>query len=93
MKKFLSLVTVALAALAMTACTTVLPGTATSNAVGSKVGESSFSMILGIRPFFGDSGIQAAAKNGGITKISTVDTKVFDVMGLYIKVSTVVTGE
>ena len=95
MKKFLSLVTVALAALAMTACTTVLPGTATSNAVGSKVGEASCSLIIGIPiPLFNqDLGVATAAKNGGITKISTIDTKSYTILGFYTKLSTVVTGE
>ena len=51
MKKFLSVATVVLMILAITACTTVLPGMATSNPIGSKVGEASYSMILGI-PLF-----------------------------------------
>ena len=93
MKKFASFATAALAALALSACTTVIPYTATSNSIGSKVGEATYTMILGIPfPFSQDFGIQAAAKNGGITKISTVDLKHYN--GLFIqKVTTVVTGE
>ena len=95
MKKFLSLVTIALAALAMTACTTVMPMAATSNPVGSKVGEASFTTILFIPiPLFTqDIGVATAAKNGGITKISTVDLKTYSLLGFYNKISTVVTGE
>ncbi len=95
MKKFLSVATVVLMILAITACTTVLPGMATSNPIGSKVGEASYSMILGIPlPLFSqDIGIQTAAQNGGITKISTIDTKVYTILGFYSTITTVVTGE
>ena len=93
MKKVTALITIALAALAMTACTTVTPFQATGNAIGSKVGEATYKTILGIPiPFSQDFGIQEAAKNGGITKISTVDLKRYN--GIFIqKVTTVVTGE
>jgi len=40
-----------------------------------------------------DSGIQQAAKNGGITKISTVDFKVTDILGLYQTYTCTITGE
>jgi uncharacterized protein YceK len=41
----------------------------------------------------GDSSIQKAMQNGGITKIHHVDCKVFSVLGLYAKYTTVVYGE
>ena len=41
----------------------------------------------------GDSSIQKAMQNGGITKIHHVDAKVFSVLGLYAKYTTVVYGE
>ena len=41
----------------------------------------------------GDSSISKAMANGGITKIHHVDCKVFSVLGLYAKYTTVVYGE
>lgn len=93
MKKLLVLASTIAIALALTACSTVAPVCATSNAVGAKVGESSTSMVLGILfPFKQDGGIQAAAANGDISKISTVDMKV-DWNPIFTKYTTVVTGE
>jgi len=56
-------------------CQVTRPISATSNPVGNKVGKSSVTGILWYPPFYGvgTSSIQEAAKNGGITKISTVD--------------------
>lgn len=65
---------------------------ATSNTVGSKVGTASSTNVLGLVTV-GDGGVQEAAKDAGITKISHVDTKVSDVLGLYRKVTTIVYGE
>jgi hypothetical protein len=41
----------------------------------------------------GDSSISKAMANGGITKIHHVDCKVFDVLGIYGKYTTIVYGE
>jgi hypothetical protein len=80
--------------LVLAGCTTVVPVTATSNPVGSKVGEATGSFLFGFIPLGSklDMSIQTAAKNGGITTISTVDEKVADYF-FVVKVSTVVTGE
>lgn len=80
---------------AFAGCTTIDPHTATSNAVGSKVGESSYSALFGTipLPFSGDASIQTAAANGGITKISTVDRKTYSLLGLWVVYTTIVTGE
>jgi len=74
-------------------CTSVTPVCATGNKLGSKVGESTGVYLFGVLPMNGaDSSIQTAAKNGGITSISTVDEKVY--MGIFTtKVTTVVTGD
>ena len=48
--------------------------------------------VLGFT-FGGDYSIQTAAKNGGITKVSTVDVKYKNVLGLFISRTTIVTGE
>lgn len=92
MKK-LAVVMLALATLFLVGCTTVSPVTATSNDLGSKVGEASGTYLFGFLPLGNmNMGIQKAAQNGGITKISTVDTKVKS--GLFTtKISTIVTGE
>ena len=74
-------------------CSTVTPVCATSNPVGSKVGEATATYLFGYIPLGScDMGIQKAAKQGGITLISTVDSKVS--AGLFTtKITTVVTGE
>lgn len=64
---------------------------ATSNSVGSKKGEATCQAILFIA--FGDCSIATAAKNGGISKIHTVDTKNFSILGIYSKQTLEVTGE
>ena len=56
-------------------CEITRPIAATSNPVGTKKGTSSTIGILMFPPFVGtgDTGVEKAAKNGNITKISTVD--------------------
>jgi drug/metabolite transporter (DMT)-like permease len=75
-------------------CATItIPVVATTNPVGSKVGQASGKIWLGV---FGsaDAGIQAAAKNGGIKTISTVDlTQKLGFLGLWIEYKATVTGE
>ncbi|NRD22570.1 hypothetical protein HNV10_04915 [Winogradskyella litoriviva] len=83
----------AFAALSMTACSITMPVTATSNSVGSKVGTAKATVILGVFAFDEDASIRTAAKQGGITKISTVDIKSTNVLGLYGTYETIVTGE
>jgi hypothetical protein len=91
----------------MTGCATIggVPGgtygvlfTQTDNAfaVGSaataeKVGTSESEAII----FFatGDSSISKAMANGKITKIHHIDSKVFTVLGVYARYTTVVYGE
>ena len=41
----------------------------------------------------GDSSVQKAMENGGITKINHVDCKIMNVLGVYVKYTTVVYGE
>ena len=76
-----------------TSCSISYPVQVTENPVGTKEGTASFSVILGfIRPMDADVGIAAAAKNGKITKVSTVDFKVTG--GLFkTTYTTIVTGE
>ena len=80
-------------ALVLASCATTYPLTATSNPVGSKMGQASATYLLNFLPLGStDMGIYTAAKNGGITKISTVDRKVTP-MFLITTYSTVVSGE
>lgn len=65
---------------------------ATSNTLGARTGESCATSILGWIGN-GDASIASAAKAGGITKIATVDSDNFGVLGIYAKNCTIVTGE
>ncbi|MEN9581032.1 MAG: hypothetical protein RJA70_4041 [Pseudomonadota bacterium] len=64
----------------------------TSNVGTSKEGRACASSILGAIGM-GDASIASAAKQGGITKISTVDSDNFSVLGIYATNCTIVTGE
>lgn len=77
----------------MSSCSLTLPVTATSNPVGNKVGTATATGFLGILFFNADASIRTAAKNGGITKISTVDIKKGNVLNLIVTYETIVTGE
>ena len=68
------------------------PVTATASEQGSKTGEASATSILGIVAT-GDASVAEAAKNGGITKVKTVDVKAKNILGVYAKYTVIVTGE
>ena len=74
-------------------CSTTLPVNATSNALGTKVGEAKGTYLFNCIPLFGaDSSIQRAARRGNISRISTVDQRITSYF-LWTDVTTVVTGE
>ena len=77
----------------MSSCSLTLPVSATSNPVGTKVGTAKATGYLGVLFFNADASIQRAAKNGGITRISTVDIKSGTILGLIVTYETIVTGE
>ena len=81
------------ATLLFSSCSITLPVAATSNPVGSKVGKAKATGYLGFLYFGADASIARAAKNGGITKISTVDCKHTSILGIVVMQETVVTGE
>lgn len=58
------------------------PVTATSNNVGTKVGDGSASNILGIIAT-GDASINSAANSAGISEISHIDYETTTVLGIY----------
>lgn len=66
--------------------------TATSNTMGSKVGESCAVSYLGLIGL-GDASVSTAAKTAGITKVSAVDSRNTSILGVIAKNCTVVTGE
>lgn len=68
------------------------PVGATSNPVGKKVGTSQSTNVLGV-VHTGDAGINKAAKDGGIHKISHVDQSAHSILGLFTTYKTYVYGE
>lgn len=94
MIKKIKVLCVLLAATAMiTSCSLTMPVTATSNTIGGKVGTAKATGFLGILFFDADASIQTAARNGGITKISTVDIKHTSILNIVVTYETIVTGE
>jgi len=93
MRKFKMFAAVLSLAALMTSCSITMPVGATSNPVGKKVGESTATVYLQVFAFNADASIRSAAKNGGITKISTVDIKETSVLGIISTYTTIVTGE
>ncbi len=76
----------------LASCSVSMPGMATQNPVGTKEGVAERTIWLGISFGHTDLGLATAAKNGGITKIATVDYEV--VGGLFSTTyRVVVTGE
>ncbi|MDG4717079.1 TRL-like family protein [Winogradskyella sp. YYF002] len=89
---FLRCAFVVLMTISFSSCSITMPVTATSNPVGSKVGKSSATVVLGFA-FDEDASIKSAAKQGGISKISTVDIKTKSILGLVVTYETIITGE
>jgi hypothetical protein len=92
-KTFLSAAALFTMAAMMSSCSLTMPVAATSNPVGAKVGTSKATIYLGVLVFNGDASIQTAAKNGGITRISTVDLKSTNILNLFGTHECIVTGE
>ena len=93
MKKVKSIFALLALVAMMSSCSLTLPVSATSNPVGTKVGTAKATGYLGVLFFNADASIQRAAKNGGITRISTVDIKSGTILGLIVTYETIVTGE
>lgn len=66
--------------------------TATTNHASSKEGRACAQSILGLVGT-GDASINTAAANGGITRISYVDSESTSILGLYATYCSVVRGE
>jgi len=91
--KAIKIMVAAFATAMLASCSCTMPLTATSNNVGSKCGESTATTFLSVLCFNGDCSIDTAAKKAGIKKISHVDQKVFNLLGLYQTTTTIVYGE
>ena len=92
MKLFRNLFLMSAVAALLVSCDITLPVGATANPIGSKVGTSSGTCYLGILCFGVDASVQSAAKNGGITKVSTVDIKTSNILNIIVTYETIVTG-
>jgi hypothetical protein len=93
LKKFRTVLALLAVAALMSSCAVTLPVNATSNPVGSKVGTATATGYLGYIFFDQDASIQTAARNGGITRISTVDIKHTSILNIVVTYETIVTGE
>lgn len=92
MKKIQNILIAGSVVFALASCSVSAPLMVSDHAIGNKRGEASRKIILGITLGHTDLGAITAARNGGITKIATVDWKVQG--GLFVRtVTTVVTGE
>ncbi len=70
-----------------------LPVTATSNSsASSKTGEAECISVLSWVAI-GDCSIDAAKKNGGITKVNNVDWEAKNILGIYGSYKVIVSGE
>ena len=93
MKKIKIIFLISAVSMFITSCSITMPVSATSNPVGSKVGKAKASGFFGMIYIDADASIQQAAKNGGITKISTVDMKKTNFLGIFTGYECIVTGE
>ena len=68
------------------------PGQMVDNSVkATKVGKASAMGIVVVA--LGDASLNAAARDGGISKVHHVDYEYFNILGVYAKSTTVVYGE
>lgn len=92
MKKAIKFVCAIASVLCLASCASTMPVAATSNPVGNKCGVAQSTSVL----VFGGSannGINKAAKNGGITRISHVDYFTKTYLGIVTIRGTRVYGE
>lgn len=61
---------------------TTVPYAISGNSLGKKVGIAKTTSVLGIAAF-GEAGVNEAAKQAGIKKVSHVDMKTFSILGIF----------
>lgn len=69
-----------------------LPSAASSNAAAKKIGKSKCKSYFGLVTI-GDAGIEAAKRNGGITKVASADFKAKSILGIIGEYECIVRGE
>jgi hypothetical protein len=93
MKKIILALAAAAVVMAFSSCLHLTqPVAVTTNPVGNKIGEASASFLFGSLPLKGDNSYQAAAKNGGVQYIATVEERI-DSNPFITVVTTIVTGQ
>ena len=92
MKKVKAIIILGLVSMFLAGCSLTIPVAATSNAVGSKVGTATGTCFFGQLCFDADASVRAAAANGGITKVSTVDLKISNKLFILVSYECIVTG-
>lgn len=93
LKKIKLVAIVGAIAFMFSSCALTLPVNATGLTIGEKVGVSKATGYFGVLFFDADASIKTAAKNGGITRVSTVDIKQTNILGLIVTYETIVTGQ
>lgn len=93
MKKLCKLALGCVLAVMATSCAMTTPVTATSNPVGNKCGVAKTNRILMVFGGSADCGINKAAKNGGITRISHIDSFEKSYLGIFSVYGVRVYGE
>ena len=103
MKKFWFTFVLGLVVMLM-GCATVIPmgglytgvklpfGATGNNGVSSRTGVAECRSLLGLVAV-GDCSIEAAKKNGGITKVNHIDMDVMNILGIYGSYKVIVSGE
>lgn len=104
MKKTISLIALSATALLLQSCfsgaltrpvgvvySNVSDPVAATDTAGTRTGEATATSYLGVVAM-GDSSIDAAKKNGGISTVSSVDVKRTNILGIITKYTTVVKG-
>lgn len=81
-----------LAIVLLSSCSVMLPISASGKVGGTKTGSATATNIFGFW-IDADASIATAAKNGGITHVSTVDTKVTNYLWVFRTVETIVVGD
>ena len=80
-----------LLAVMLTSCSITVPVAATGNMRGAVTGTASAVTVCGIT-INGDASIAKAATSAGITRISSVDLRTLNVLGLYVRRTCIVNG-
>ena len=94
MKKMIALIGCLFLVVTLVSCATYpIPITATGNELGPRIGKSTGHIYFGLFGDASDANIPAAARNGNISKISTVDVTVENFLNIVQTVTCTVTGQ